>query len=275
MPFSPKDIDRVGEILAFAADTEIMPRFRRLTATQVREKSSQFDLVTEADEKAEAVITCRLNAAFPDAIVIGEEGTYRNPGLLEAIATAELAFVVDPIDGTRNFTANLPLFGVMAAAIVGGEIVAGVIYDPVCQDWAYAVRGAGAWTEHEDGSRITLRVAPSAPVSEMEGVLGTNYLPEPLRSIVNCNRSRLASSTWLRCAAHEYRMAAAGHCHLLFYNRLMPWDHAAGWLLHKEAGGYSAHFDGTAYHPAHFTGGLLCAPDEPSWHLARAALLEP
>lgn len=99
MPFSPKDIDRVGEILAFAADTEIMPRFRRLTATQVREKSSQFDLVTEADEKAEAVITCRLNAAFPDAIVIGEEGTYRNPGLLEAIATAELAFVVDPIDG--------------------------------------------------------------------------------------------------------------------------------------------------------------------------------
>ena len=69
-------------------------------------------------------------------------------------------------------------------------------------------------------------------------------------------------------------MAAAGHCHLLFYNRLMPWDHAAGWLLHKEAGGYSAHFDGTAYHPTHFGGGLICAPDEASWHLARAALLE-
>ena len=137
------------------------------------------------------------------------------------------------------------------------------------------MRGASACTEHEDGSRITLSVAPSAPVSEMEGVLGTNYLPEPLRSIVNRNRSRLASSTWLRCAAHEYRMAAAGHCHLLFYNRLMPWDHAAGWLLHKEAGGYSAHFDGTAYHPTHFSGGLICAPDEASWHLARAALLEP
>jgi fructose-1,6-bisphosphatase/inositol monophosphatase family enzyme len=170
MPFSPNDIHRVGEILAFAADTEIMPRFRRLTAMQVREKSSQFDLVTDADEKAEAVIECRLKAAFPDAIVIGEEGTHKNPGLLEAIATAELSFVVDPIDGTRNFTANLPLFGVMAAAIVGGQIVAGVIYDPVCRDWAYAVLGAGAWTEHEDGSRITLSVAPSAPLSEMEGV---------------------------------------------------------------------------------------------------------
>jgi fructose-1,6-bisphosphatase/inositol monophosphatase family enzyme len=54
-----------------------------------------------------------------------------------------LAFVVDPIDGTRNFTANLPLFGVMAAATVYGEIVAGVIYDPVCQDWAGLVTGIG------------------------------------------------------------------------------------------------------------------------------------
>jgi fructose-1,6-bisphosphatase/inositol monophosphatase family enzyme len=166
MPFSPKDIHRVGEILAFAARTEIMPRFRRLTAAQVREKSSPLDLVTDADERAETVITCRLKAAFPDAIVIGEEGAHKNPALLQAIASAELAFIVDPIDGTRNFTANLPLFGVMAAATVYGEIVAGVIYDPVCQDWAYAVLGAGAWIEQEDGSRITMRVAPSAPVSE-------------------------------------------------------------------------------------------------------------
>jgi fructose-1,6-bisphosphatase/inositol monophosphatase family enzyme len=152
MPFSPNDIRRVAEILAFAARTEIMPRFRRLTATQVREKSSPLDLVTEADEVAEAVITTALKAAFPGAIIIGEEGSHKNPALLQAIATAELAFIVDPIDGTRNFTCNLPLFGVMAAATVRGEVVAGVIYDPVCQDWAYAALGAGAWIEHEDGT---------------------------------------------------------------------------------------------------------------------------
>ena len=69
MPFRPNDIRRVGEILAFAARTEIMPRFRRLTATQVREKSSPLDLVTEADEVAEAVITTGLKVAFPGAIV--------------------------------------------------------------------------------------------------------------------------------------------------------------------------------------------------------------
>jgi fructose-1,6-bisphosphatase/inositol monophosphatase family enzyme len=79
----------------------------------------------------------------------------------------------------------------------------------------------------------------------------------------------------LRCAAHEYRLAAAGHCHVLFYNKLMPWDHAPGWLLHREAGGYSAHFDGSEYRPAQMTGGLICAPDKESWQLVRDALLGP
>jgi fructose-1,6-bisphosphatase/inositol monophosphatase family enzyme len=109
----------------------------------------------------------------------------------------------------------------------------------------------------------------------MDGLIGTNFLPEPLRTTVNRNLSRLATAASLRCAAHEYRTVAAGHCHVLLFSRLMPWDHAAGWLLHREAGGYSAHFDGTPYHPTHFSGGLICAPDEATWHLARAALLEP
>ncbi len=81
-------------------------------------------------------------------------------------------------------------------------------------------------------------------------------------------------TAWLRCAAHEYRMAASGHCRTCCsYNKLMPWDHAAGWLLHREAGGYSAHFDGSPYQPVNLTGGLLCAPDEASWHAVQQAIL--
>lgn len=274
MPFSADDIHRVGEILAAAARNEIMPRFRQLTAEQIRQKTSAFDLVTEADEAAEAAIEQALLAAFPGAVVVGEEGAHKAPALLDQIAGADLAFIVDPVDGTKNFASNLPLFGVMAGVTMRGEVVAGAIHDPICCDWAYAVRGGGAWTEREDGTRTALRVADPAPVAEMEGLIGTNYLPEPLRTRVNGNLSRLARTSNLRCAAHEYRMAAAGHCHILLFNRLMPWDHAAGWLLHREAGGYSALFDGQPYRPTDFGGGLICAPDEASWHLARAALLE-
>ncbi|MFZ0860313.1 MAG: inositol monophosphatase family protein [Candidatus Sulfotelmatobacter sp.] len=274
MPFSENDLHQVGSALALAARTEIMPRFGKLTSTQIRQKSSALDLVTDADEAAEAVIGAALVEAFPGSLIVGEEGTQRDSTLLQAVASAGLAFFVDPIDGTKNFVCSLPLFGVMAAATIRGEIVAGVIYDPVCRDWAYALRGGGAWMEHEDGSRIALRVAKPGPVSTMEGMVATGFLPEPLRGTVLANLRKLAASASLRCAAHEYRLAAAGYCHVLLYNRLMPWDHAAGWLLHRESGGYSAHFDGTGYQPSHLTGGLICAPDEVSWNLVRAALLE-
>ncbi len=274
MQFTLSDALRIGEILSRAARTEIMPRFGEVVAGQVREKSSRFDVVTDADEAAERAIAAALEAAYPEAVVVGEEATARIPAKLDAIGTADLAFVLDPLDGTKNFASGLPLFGVMIAATVRGEVVLAAIHDPVCRNTAYALRGEGAWIQGKGGARTDLAVAGAVPVREMHAIIGTNFLPEPLRTTVNGNLSRLGISAWLRCAAHEYRMAAAGHCDVLFYNKLMPWDHAAGWLLHREAGGYSAHFDGTPYHPTHLTGGLICAPDEASWRLVRDALLE-
>ncbi len=274
MTFTLSDALRIGEILSQVARTEIMPRFGELAAGQVREKSSRFDVVTDADEAAEHAISTALETAYPGAVVVGEEATARNPTLLDATGKADLAFVLDPLDGTKNFASGLPLFGVMIAATVRGEVVLAAVHDPVCCNTAYALRGEGAWTQGEGGARTDLMVADAVPVREMHAIIGTNFLPEPLRTTVNSNLSRLGMSAWLRCAAHEYRMAAAGHCDILFYNKLMPWDHAAGWLLHREAGGYSAHFDGTAYHPTHLTGGLICAPDEASWRLVRDALLD-
>lgn len=270
--FSPADLQKLAAILAEAARAEIMPRFRNLGLGAVRTKTSAIDLVTDADEAAERMITAGIDAAFPGAVVVGEEATGRDPALLDALEQAELAVLVDPVDGTKNFASGLPLFGVMAAVVSRGEVVAGAIHDPLGLDVALALRSAGAWIER-DGARTPLRVAPPVPLAQMEGIIGTTYLPEPLRSTVNGNLARLATSAYYRCAAHEYRMAAGGHCHVLLYNKLMPWDHAAGWLLHREAGGYAAHFDGTPYRPTQRTGGLICAPDEASWHIARDGLL--
>jgi fructose-1,6-bisphosphatase/inositol monophosphatase family enzyme len=273
MHFTVDDALRIGEILSRAALTEIMPRFGRLSAAQVREKSSRFDVVTDADEAAEAVISAALEALYPGAVIIGEEAASRDHSLLDALGTAELAFVLDPLDGTKNFASGMPLFGVMAAAMLRGEVVLAAIHDPVCRSTAFALKGQGAWMQSEDGSRAALRVAGAVAVQEMDAVIGTNFLPEPQRTIVSGNLSRLRMCSWFRCAAHEYRLAASGHCDLLFYNKLLPWDHAPGWLLHREAGGYSAHFDGSPYHPTHHAGGLICAADAASWQLARDALL--
>jgi fructose-1,6-bisphosphatase/inositol monophosphatase family enzyme len=273
MQLSKNDALRIGAILAQVAQAEIMPRFQRLAAHQVKQKSSSFDLVTEADEVAEQAISNQLRSAFPGCCIIGEEAAAKDQAIVGEIADADLAFIVDPIDGTRNFVAGLPLFGVMIAATVRGEVVFSAIHDPVCADTAFALRGEGAWIEGKNRQPSDLRVADPVAVAKMAAMIATNFLPEPLCTTVNSNLSRVGMTASLWCAAHEYRMVAAGHCHLLFYNKLMPWDHAAGWLLHREAGGYSAHFDGSAYEPTHLTGGLICAPDRESWQLARDALL--
>ena len=274
MTFSQPDVACIAAILADAARTEIMPRFKALAIGDVRHKASAFDPVTEADEAAERAISAELRSHFPGALIVGEEATAADPALLHRLADAPLAFVVDPIDGTRNFVAGLPLFGVMAAAIVRGKVMAGVIHDPVCQDSAWALQGQGAWLSREGQPPLRLHVAAPVPLARMEAIAGTHYLPEPLRTTVLTNLPKLGSATWLRCGAHEYRMAAAGFCHVLFYNRLMPWDHAAGWLLHQEAGGYSARFDGSAYAPRHTSGGLICAPDRDSWQAVRDGLMQ-
>ncbi len=272
-PFEPTDLPHLASLVADVARDEIMPRFERLAFADVRRKTSAFDVVTEADERAEAAIASALRARYPGAVVVGEEASHRDPSLPEAIDAADLAFVVDPLDGTRNFASGLPLFGVMVAVTVAGEVVAGLIHDPVRRNTGWALAGAGAWLERADGGRIALHVAAPVPLSETDGIVGTNFLPEPLRTQVNSRLSRLGTTAWLRCAAHEYLLAASGGVHLLFYNRLMPWDHAAGWLLHREAGGFSAHFDGSAYRPSHTRGGLICATDEGSFRAVRAALL--
>ena len=276
MTLNARSVDAVAALLREAAGQEIMPRFRRLASGAIREKAGPLDLVTDADEAAERRIAAGLTALFPGCAVVGEEACAADPAIMDRLAEAELAFVVDPVDGTSNFAAGLPLFGCMAAAFIRGEVVAGWIHDPLGDDTAVALRGEGAWIAAPGGTRTTaLAVAAPVPVRQMVGAISWNYMPGEMCQQVPARLPRLAATLNLRCAAHEYRMLAGGHLHGAAYARLMPWDHAAGWLMHAEAGGFSAQFDGQPYDPArHRSGGLLCAPDRASWEALREALLE-
>lgn len=271
-PFDGARIDAIQDLIARVGVAELLPRFRAQTPNAVFEKTSSFDLCSEADQAAEAAITAGLARLFPAALLVGEESTGHDPAAIGRLADAEVAFLIDPVDGTKNFTSGLPLFGTMIAGLHRGQIVLAAIHDPICNETCMALRGEGAWLRRSDGTTLPLRVAPPCAPAQMHIVAGTNFLPPDLRPVVLANLPKFGMNFWLRCAAHEYRLAASGHCDLLIYNKLMPWDHAAGWLLHREAGGYSAHFDGSAYLPTHTTGGLIYAPDRDSWQAARAAL---
>ncbi len=273
MKLSARQLADIDALLRDAARQDIMPRFRNLPPGSVHAKSGPLDLVTEADEAAERRITAGLRAMFPGCAVVGEEAATADPSLLSVLGDADLAFVVDPIDGTYNFASGLPLFGTMTAAISRGEVVASVIHDPVGNDSALALRGEGAWIETAAGTRRDLRVKRPAPIGEMAGNLSWRFLPEADRARVCANLPKVAGSWDYRCSAHEYRMLADGHCDFLFFYRLYPWDHAPGWLLHQEAGGYAAQFDGRGYCVTRIDGGLICAPDRESWQALLDTLL--
>lgn len=272
MTFDDSAIDWLADLLADAAKAEIMPRFRRLGGGDIRQKTSAADLVTEADVNAERLITARLRERYPEAMVIGEEACSDNPALLQELGEADLAFVIDPVDGTFNFASGVPLFGVMLAVVVAGETVAGIIHDPVGKDWLIGAKGAGSHIRHAHGLVEKVHVAAPAPMSQMTGSVSWQYLGEPERSKLARNQTKSLSQFAYRCAAHEYRLLASGHAHFVVYNKLMPWDHLAGVLIHQEAGGHAARIDGSAYLPSHVDGGLLVAPDRQSWSELRHEL---
>jgi fructose-1,6-bisphosphatase/inositol monophosphatase family enzyme len=269
----PLDIAKLVDILRLAAKEEILPRFRRLASGDVRSKSEPSDLVTEADEAAERLIRRELEALAPDALFVGEESVAADPSLLGKLGGSDFAIVVDPVDGTFNFASGIPAFGVMASVIWKGETVAGIIYDPMGDDWVMAEKGSGAFLRRPDGDAVRLAVAEPRPIGDMVGMASPGYFfgEERERLLVNLAKVRFFAN--YRCSAHEYRTFAGGHVQFILYNKLMPWDHLAGTLISTEAGGYAARLDGSAYLPSHVDGGLLVATCKDSWQMLRRELI--
>ena len=259
----------LANILRDAARAEALPRFRRLDASMVHTKTEAIDLVTEADIGTEEVIKAAIAAWMPEALFVGEESVAADPALLTRLATSELAVVVDPIDGTANYAAGLPLFATMAAVVSGGETVAGIIYDPMGDDWVMAEKGGGAWLRRPNGEAVRLHVAAPLPLAEMVGMASVAFMPAAARPLVLANSSKVRLMSNYRCAGHEYRTFISGHAQFMSYNKLMPWDHLAGVLMSQEAGGYAARLDGQPYLPSHVDGGLLVAIDRDSWDVLR------
>ncbi|MGO8183875.1 inositol monophosphatase family protein [Rhizobium leguminosarum] len=273
MTISDQDILFLGDCVREAAQAEIMPRFRNLGAADVSEKTSAIDLVTQADLLAEHRITAALRERFPAALIVGEEAYDADRSVVPALADAELAFVIDPVDGTFNFAAGLPVFGTILAVTVRGETVAGIIHDPVLGDTVTAIKGAGTVLTRQDGQSTKLKVAEPASLNQMVGGMSWGHMDEPDRSRICANMAKIRMTFAFNCSAYEYWMVASGKLHFIGHTKLMPWDHLAGVLAHQEAGGHTAKFDGTPYRPGETTGGIISAPDRESWQFIRREII--
>jgi fructose-1,6-bisphosphatase/inositol monophosphatase family enzyme len=265
--------DRVAALMREAAEAIILPRWKALTADEVREKTGPKDLVTIADLESERFLTPALAALLPGSVVLGEEAASADPAMFDRLTGDDPVWIIDPVDGTRNFTQGSRLFCVMVALTWRGVARLGVILDPLGERWAAAEQGGGAEMAGYDGGRIRLSATPPAAPEAMRGSLNFRFLESPLKEAMRARAdAAVASHHRLGCAGHEYLRLAAGEWHFSMHAKNMPWDHVAGLLIHGEAGGHHARFDGRPYRPHELEGGLLAAPDEASWQALRRRL---
>ncbi|MCF3945607.1 inositol monophosphatase family protein [Acidiphilium iwatense] len=274
MSLGDADIRAIAALMRDVACAEIMPRFGRIGPADLRTKAGPLDPVTIADEAAERALIAGLERLFPGAAIIGEEAVSADPALIDRVREPKPVFAIDPIDGTQNYAAGLPLFGVMIALIENGTTTAGLIHDPLRDDTVVARAGGGAFLLLRDGATTRLRVADPVPLDRTIASVSWQYMSEPERSRVLRNLARLGQTPNLRCAAATYRAIAMGHIHATLSRRTLPWDHAAGALIVAEAGGHVRKPDGEPWRPAELDGGILAAQDEESWHLLREALFD-
>ena len=120
---------QVTQVLQEAAATEILPRYRNLRAKDISDKG-KGELVTAADHACEAFLAARLPTLLPGSLLIGEESVAANPNLLETLQGDQPVWVVDPLDGTRNFANGDGPFAIMACLLHRGETLAAWIHNP-------------------------------------------------------------------------------------------------------------------------------------------------
>ncbi len=249
------------------AETYILPRYKRLAEDDVRAKSHPGDLVTVADEESERALTMLLPEILPGSLVIGEEAASADPKVLNRLGGDEFVWIVDPIDGTVNFVNGIARFAVMVALVRKGETLMGWIHDPVANQTLWAEKGGGAYLMQGDGAPVKMLVPQ--PAGENFSTMAAGFYSRDTAKV----KGQFGRVVRLGSAAHDYWSLVDGRTQVLHFKGLKPWDHAAGILIHKEAGGFNLLLSRQEYSPAALDHtGILCAPNKALWEKIVAEL---
>ena len=268
----PKRMDKVAQLIRDVAAQEIMPRYKMLAKDEIEEKS-KGDLVTIADRQAELWLTPRLEALVAGSRVLGEEATAATPDLLKIVEGDTPYWTVDPVDGTMNFVEGRDTFGVMVSLVETGEVRQAWIYLPVTDEFIMAEQGSGAFL-HAEGKaeRMSSGQAPH-DAERIRGAFNVRFMNETWRDRVELFADTVPRKSHNFCSAYDYTDLARARHDLVTYNRMLPWDHAPGSLILREAGGVLRGLDTNAdYRPMTLGAPHLAARDEASWQYFAEAI---
>lgn len=231
-------------VLAIARDAGALLVNGQQKIVNTVQKSSEIDLVTEYDQASEALILGRLRERFADHTIQAEEsGT--------SVQDSPYSWIIDPLDGTTNFTHGFPHYSVSIALYELGQPLLGVVYDPTRKESFYAWRGQGAYLQQGDNPPILIHVTQRNQL--VQSLLGTGF-PYDRHSSEHNNWPELGA--FLRkgqgirragSAALDMAYVAAGRLDGYWEYKLCSWDIAAGVILVQEAGGHVTMIDGAPF----------------------------
>jgi len=235
------------------AAAELLPRFGKLSDAEVRQKHSG-DFVTVADIASEQRLAAGLSKILPGLPMVGEEALENDPALIDLIGRqGESCWIVDPLDGTKNFTEGKDRFAMIICLVSDTAAVGGWILDVAHGQMAIALKGQGVTL---DGTPVRRRNAGGHP----SGYVGLDVCKEFDRQLHPEQRRSLGCVWPGSCSGIEYLEILSGRADFILYTSAMPWDHAAGTLMLTEAGGEGRRADGQFYTPSQpATSGVIAA----------------
>ncbi len=253
--------DSVLNLLLETSNKIILPKYKSLKDTDIKTKSNSNDLVTIADELAEQFLSNRLKKIIDNSLVIGEEAVFKDESILNKLNDNKPIWIIDPIDGTSNFVSGDDKFYIIIALVINNVTIMGWIHNPINSSTIWSSRGEGTWL---DDNRLKI-------ISKDKN-LNNNKAAIYHKSLID-QKHKFDYIRYNGSAAHEYVSLVKNQIQISCFSRLLPWDHAAGILIHQEAGGYSALLDNSKYKPnCDRKNGILSAPNLEIWESVRSLM---
>jgi len=215
------------------AQTEILARFEKVSATTKADGS----WLTEADTEMQRLTQKFLCDHWPDFEFLGEESSAEEQK--KALHHQQGCWILDPVDGTSNFTNGIPFFSVSLALAVEGELVLGIVYDPYRDELFAARKGFGA--ELNDSKLIAN--TGKTELKQCAGIIDFKRLEPKLATALAIN-APYGSQRSFGSVALDWAWIAAGRGQIYLHGSQHLWDYAAGWVILNEAGGVSETLDG-------------------------------
>ena len=264
----------VGDAMRRVAESEIRPRFRALAAGDIHLKGPG-DYVTEADLEAERAITPMLRAIL-DVPVVGEEAAASDPSVEDVLATDDVAWTVDPVDGTANFVAGSETYAVMVGLVEGGRPVGGWILQPETGHLYEGLEGVGAFVDGKPlvGVERTRAAEVRAALADVpRGAVSVKYARDGIREGLLTAEKELGDYAPMRmCAGFDYADLVTESVGYLVYTRAKAWDHVPGSAIAAECGYTVGRIDGTGYVTSQVEGAPLLAARTDHWESIREVL---